>query len=88
MRFKLFVLMLLIVLFTIFVVQNTSPNIDMDFLFWRIEGIPKIILLIVTLVFGIIMGVLISTFLSRKQLGEKEEKTDLKKENKFRSPQI
>jgi uncharacterized integral membrane protein len=79
--------MLLIVFFTIFVVQNTEP-VAMQVFFWRFEELPKIILLVVTLVVGIILGILISTFFSRKKKDEKEVKSDLKKENKFRSPQV
>lgn len=66
MRFKLIIFMLLIILFTIFVVQNTEP-VSMHVFFWRIEELPKITLLIVTLVVGIIMGVIISTFINRKR---------------------
>jgi uncharacterized integral membrane protein len=87
MRFKLIIFMLLILFFTIFVVQNTEP-VTMQVFFWRFDELPKIIVLIVTLVFGIILGILISTFISRKKRDTKEIKSDLNKENKFNSPQV
>ena len=78
MRLKLIIFTLLIILFTIFVVQNTEP-VNMQVFFWRIEELPKIILLIVTLAVGIILGVFISTFVNRKRKNEeKSESMDLK----------
>jgi uncharacterized integral membrane protein len=75
MRLKLIIFMLLIVLFTIFVVQNTEP-VNMQVFFWRIEDLPKIVLLTITLVFGIILGIFISTFINKKKK-EKDKKEDL-----------
>jgi uncharacterized integral membrane protein len=90
MSFKVIILMLLIVLFTIFVVQNTEP-VSMQAFFWRIEELPKIILLIVTLVLGIIMGIFISTFINRKKKVkdvDKKEIMEVKKENVFPSGKV
>jgi len=75
MRFKLIIFMLLIVLFTIFVVQNTEA-INMQIFFWRIEELPKIVLLTITLVFGIILGIFISTFINRKKKDEEVNKKE------------
>ena len=81
MRLKLIIFMLLIVLFTIFVVQNTEP-VNMQVFFWRIEDLPKIVLLTVTLVFGIILGIFISTFINKKKKdgNKKEDLVELIKE--------
>ncbi len=72
MRFKLIILMLLIVLFTIFVVQNTEP-VNMQLFFWHIAELPKIILLTVTLVIGVLLGFIITSVLN-KQKKHAEEK--------------
>lgn len=81
MRIKLIIFLVLIILFTIFVVQNTEPVV-MQVFFWRIENLPKIVLLTVTLVFGILLGVLISALTNRKKLEEdkKEEVIELDKQ--------
>ncbi|MDO8550790.1 MAG: lipopolysaccharide assembly protein LapA domain-containing protein [Ignavibacteria bacterium] len=81
MRVKLIFLMILIILFTIFVVQNTEP-VDMTVFFWRIEQLPKIILLTVILVIGIISGILISAFINRKKKEKVKGKdfTEIKKQ--------
>jgi uncharacterized integral membrane protein len=66
MRFKIIVLLLLIVLFTIFVVQNTEP-VSMQLFFWHIAELPKIILLTVTLVVGIVLGFILSAVMNKKK---------------------
>lgn len=72
MQAKIIILMLLIILFTIFVVQNTEP-VSMQLFFWHIAELPKIILLTVTLVIGIVLGFIISAVMN-KQKKQKEEK--------------
>jgi uncharacterized integral membrane protein len=74
--------MLLIVLFTIFVVQNTEP-IVMQVFFWKIVDLPKIVLLVVTLVVGIILGILITSLFNRKKKVEvkKDELAGLNKQS-------
>ncbi len=87
MRFKLIVLMILIILFTIFVVQNTEP-VNLQIFFWHVAELPKIILLVVTLVFGIMLGIFITTFFNRKKKNKDENAVKLKDENKLKSPQL
>jgi len=79
--------MVFIVMFTIFVVQNTEP-ISMQVYFWQIETLPKIILLIVTLVLGIIMGIFISSFTNRKKNIKNAANKEIKKEEVFRSGKV
>ncbi len=70
MRAKLIILMILIILFTIFVVQNTEP-VSLQVFFWHVAELPKIILLTVTLVIGVILGFIISTVLNKHKNNEK-----------------
>jgi len=66
--------MLLIILFTIFVVQNTEP-VQMKIFFWQISELPKIILLTVTLVIGVLAGIIIAAIMNKqKKRNEKELK--------------
>ncbi|HEX9740287.1 MAG TPA: LapA family protein [Ignavibacteriaceae bacterium] len=75
MRLKLIIFILLIILFTIFVVQNTEP-VSMRVFIWHINELPKIVLLTITLLVGIILGIFISAFINKKK---KDDKTDQKK---------
>ena len=74
MRFKLVLLMLLIILFTIFVVQNTEA-VSLKVFFWHIAELPKIILLVVTLVIGIVLGFIISAMFNKKKITPEKLKT-------------
>ncbi len=72
MRFKLILLLVLIVLFTIFVSQNTEQTI-MTLFFWTID-LPKIVLLIITLAVGVILGLIVATMFGKN----KKMKNDIK----------
>ena len=74
MRAKVIILMVLIILFTIFVVQNTEP-VSLQVFFWHIAELPKIILLTVTLALGVIFGFIISAVLNRRKKNEIELKS-------------
>ena len=83
MRAKIILLLVLLILFTIFVTQNTEQTI-MNVFFWTIE-MPKIVLLIITLVVGVILGLIAVAVLSssdKKKIKEKaesfSEKTEIK----------
>ena len=74
MRAKIILLLILLILFTIFVTQNTEPTI-MNVFFWTIE-MPKIVLLIITLVIGVVLGLIAVTVFSSNK-----KKTGLETEN-------
>ena len=74
MRAKIILLLILLILFTIFVTQNTEPTI-MNVFFWTIK-MPMIVLLIITLAVGVILGLIaVTVFSSRKK------KTGMETEN-------
>lgn len=73
MNFKVIIFMVLVVLFTIFIVQNTE-GVRMHVFFWQFDDIPKIVLLTITLAVGVILGILISTFINRKKTEDEFEK--------------
>jgi|GEM_PF-401113 len=88
MRSKIIFLMILIVLFTVFVAQNTEP-VNLRLFLWQIEQFPKIILLVVTLVLGIFIGIFISAFFGRKKIDKKSSiNKEIKKEESFRSGNV
>ena len=70
MRAKIILLLVLLILFTIFVSKNTQ-EVDVWFFFWPIN-ISKIVLLILTLVIGVIIGLLTSSFFNKAK-GKKSE---------------
>ena len=77
MRAKIILLLVLLILFTIFVSKNTQ-EVDVWFFFWPIN-ISKIVLLILTLVIGVIIGLLTSSFFYKGK--EKESGTPLDESN-------
>jgi uncharacterized integral membrane protein len=74
MRAKIISLLVLLILFTIFVAQNTEQTI-MNVFFWTIE-MPKIVLLIITLVIGVILGLIAVTVFSRSDKKKIKEKAE------------
>ena len=68
MNFKNIILMILLALFIIVCIQNVEI-IPVHFLFWKVE-ISKLLLLIITLVVGMLIGMMIPGFFTKS---EKEE---------------
>ena len=67
MKTKIFFVMLLIVLFTIFVTQNTEI-VEINVFFWKIE-MSRIVLISISCFIGVIIGLLVSTLFG----GDKKE---------------
>lgn len=70
MNLRTIALLLLISVFAIVCVQNIEV-VQMHFLFWKFE-ISKLLLLIITLIFGIVAGLILTRF--RSKLNESEIK--------------
>jgi uncharacterized integral membrane protein len=77
MRAKIIILLILLILFTIFVTQNTEQTI-MNVFFWTVE-MPKIVLLIITLVIGVVLGLIAVTAFSNSN----KKKIKMETENLF-----
>lgn len=73
MNFKNISLMILLALFIIVCIQNVEI-IPVHFLFWKVE-ISKLLLLIITLVVGMLIGMMIPGFFTKSQ---KENPTKVK----------
>ena len=73
MNFKNIILMILLALFIIVCIQNVEI-IPVHFLFWKVE-ISKLLLLIITLVVGMLIGMMIPGFFTKY---EKENPTKVK----------
>jgi len=73
MNFKNISLMILLALFIIVCIQNVEI-IPVHFLFWKVE-ISKLLLLIITLVVGMLIGMMIPGFFTKS---EKENPTKVK----------
>jgi len=73
MNFKNIILMILLALFIIVCIQNVEI-IPVHFLFWKVE-ISKLLLLIITLVVGMLIGMMIPGFFTKS---EKENLTKVK----------
>jgi len=67
MKVKIIFIMLLVVLFTIFVTQNTEI-VDVNVFFWKIE-MSRIVLISISCFIGVIIGLLASALFS----GDKKE---------------
>ncbi|GAB4289561.1 MAG: hypothetical protein Kow0098_07620 [Ignavibacteriaceae bacterium] len=65
MNLKIITLLILILLFTIFVSQNTE-SVPISFLAWQWE-LPKIILITVTGLLGVVIGLITSNLLAKKE---------------------
>jgi uncharacterized integral membrane protein len=65
MNFKNISLLVLLALFIIVCIQNVEI-ISVQFLFWRAE-ISKLLLLIITLIIGILIGMIIPGFLTKSK---------------------
>lgn len=87
MRAKIIIVMLLIILFTIFVVQNTEP-VSMQVFFWHISELPKIILLTVTLVVGAVLGIIMSAVFNKQKKHKEEDLTTLNSVTRDESKKI
>jgi uncharacterized integral membrane protein len=81
MKTKIIILLVLLILFTIFVSNNTEP-IDVWFFFWPLN-ISKIVLLIITLVIGAILGLIAATV-----FGKSAKRDETKGENLSERPVI
>lgn len=80
--------MIIIVLFTIFVTQNTEV-IPINFLFWTVE-LSKIVIISLTGLLGLIMGFIIAHLFdkpkkikNKKQLDKKDENNILNNQKSF-----
>jgi len=73
MNFKNIILMILLALFIIVCIQNVEI-IPLHFLFWKVE-ISKLLLLIITLVVGMLIGMMIPGFFTKSK---KEKLTEVK----------
>lgn len=73
MNFKNISLMILLALFIIVCIQNVEI-IPVHFLFWKVD-ISKLLLLIITLVVGMLIGMMITGFFTKS---EKENPTKVK----------
>jgi len=73
MNFKNISLMILLALFIIVCIQNVEI-IPLHFLFWKVE-ISKLLLLIITLVAGMLIGMMIPGFFTKSK---KEKLTEVK----------
>ena len=73
MNFKNIILMILLALFIIVCIQNVEI-IPLHFLFWKVE-ISKLLLLIITLVVGMLIGMIIPGFFNKSK---KEGPTEVK----------
>ncbi len=69
MKVKIIILMVLILLFTIFVMQNTQP-VEVNAFFWH-KPLPLIVLMIILVMVGIIIGFIV-TGLANKSAKKKE----------------
>ena len=65
MNFKNIILMILLALFIIVCIQNVEI-IPVHFLFWKVE-ISKLLLLIITLVVGMLIGMMIPGFFTKSE---------------------
>ncbi len=74
MKIKIIIVMLFVILFTVFVSQNTEVISIIIFL-WKVQ-IPTIVLISITLLFGIILGFFVEAIF------------DLKKNRENKSPRI
>ncbi len=63
MKAKIIILLILIVLFTIFVLQNTRI-VQIDFLFWSVE-ISAIVLISLMMLIGVVAGFIIAKIVDR-----------------------
>lgn len=74
MRAKLVVLMVIVILFTIFVLQNTNDIIIKLYL-WEIR-LPAVLFITITLLIGIIIGMIASSLVMRKSKTSQIPKDD------------
>lgn len=72
MKAKIITLMVLVILFTIFVSQNSS-DLTINILFWKLE-LPGILLLLLTGLFGIIIGIILALILSKAPKTNEKDK--------------
>ncbi len=74
MKARIFIILMLIVLFTIFVTQNTQA-VDINVFFWNFSS-SAIIIIVITGVVGVIIGlILASIFKSSKKNKSKDDKS-------------
>ncbi len=79
MKAKVIIFLILIVLFTIFVSQNTEV-IPIDAFFWRFE-MSKIVIISLTGLFGIILGFILASFFNKSKKLNKVDKGKLETKN-------
>ena len=80
MKAKIIILMILIVLFTIFVSQNTAI-IDIKAFFWKFQ-MSTIVLISLTGLVGLILGFILSSIFNKPKKIEKINRDTNKKKNK------
>ena len=80
MKAKIIILLILIILFTIFVSQNTRI-IQIDFLFWSI-AMSAIVLISLMMLIGVIAGFIIATMFDRPS----KSKVNISGMNQFTDP--
>ncbi len=73
MKFKIIIVMILVILFTVFVSQNTEI-ISITIFLWKVQ-IPTIVLISITLLLGIILGFFVEAIFNLKK--NKENKSPL-----------
>ncbi len=79
MKTKILIFMFFIILFTIFVSQNTKI-IELNFLTWKIQ-LSTIVVISITFFVGMIAGFLIVSIFSVKQKNKKEIQQDINETN-------
>ena len=80
MKAKVIIFLILIVLFTIFVSQNTEV-IPIDAFFWRFE-MSKIVLISLTGLVGVILGFILASFFNKTKKIDKAGKEKLDEKSK------
>jgi uncharacterized integral membrane protein len=65
MKFKIYLILFLVLLLIVFVLQNTQP-VDFTFLFFSFK-ITQVLLLFLTFALGLIVGILLTDFLKKRK---------------------
>jgi uncharacterized integral membrane protein len=84
MKAKVIIFMVLIVLFTFFVSQNTEV-VEINAFFWKFQ-MSKIVLISLTGLVGLILGFILASIFNRQKKAEKLKKEVAKENKKFDLP--
>ena len=79
MKTKIIILMIIIILFTVFVSQNTNI-ISLNVLFWKFE-MSTIVVISITFLIGLIIGFILVSMFSGPKKKEQSNNNILEKEN-------